>query len=192
MQDDFTAANTAAPTSEIKEIARLRPTDSANLTTEVGEIQQMAHDPPLHPEQPPPPPRHELDHQKIVSRETIITSNNKLQMVFYSNERSFLEWMRVSIMLAATAIGINLLSGTAAHPDLRWIVTRALSLLILLISIVLSCSAYLLFKRRHTFLYELREAHFYSNVWMPRFLTCVGITLMTVVWISALIRILKT
>ena len=111
-------------------------------------------------------------------------------MIFFSNERSFLDWMKVSTTLGIIAIGISFISGASAHPDARWIATRALSLLLLLIAILLSCSAYFLFRRREKFIHDLREtSECYSNVWMPRFLTLAGVSFMTFVWITTLIRL---
>jgi uncharacterized membrane protein YidH (DUF202 family) len=121
--------------------------------------------------------------------------SSKLPMIHFSNERSLLDWMRVSVTLAVIAIGINFLSGsgdTSTHANGHWIITRVLSLLLLLMSIFLSSSAYFLFTRRYRFIHELREtSDVYANIWMPRFLTCVGVLLMLIVWSSTLVRLHK-
>lgn len=112
---------------------------------------------------------------------------------FFANERTFLHWMSTSVTIGSIAAA---LSGVAGHAHRNWgdeymekaVVTRVLSLTMLMVSIVMAVWAGYNFQKRAVYLDAKLDGPYDSRA-LPVMLCCVMMVAMSVVFGGAVINI---
>lgn len=112
---------------------------------------------------------------------------------FFANERTFLHWMSTSVTIGSIAAA---LSGVAGHAHRHWgddfaeraIMTRVISLIMLLIAIIMAAWSGYMFQKRSLFL-EAKMDGPYDARGLPILLTSVMALSMGVVFFGAIARI---
>lgn len=114
---------------------------------------------------------------------------------FFANERTFLHWMSTSVTVGSIAAA---LSGVAGHAHRNWgdeyteraVMTRILSLSMLLVSIVMAMWGGYNFQKRAVYLDAKLDGP-YDSRGLPIMLCCVLMATMTIVFGGALVNIMQ-